>query len=751
MKRISCGAAMVALAIALNPGAVLAQSVSAGAAAEDQGPALNEIVVVAQKRAERLGEVPVSVGVVQGEQLQNLNLNNLEQMSRYVPSFTVAESASGNRITLRGISSGTNRGFEQSVGMFIDGIYTGRAAQFSSPFFDVERVEVLKGPQSILFGKNTVAGAVSIVTAKPTRKQEFAFDGGYETRFGGWNLSGVVNQPLTDNLQLRVAVKHEERDRGFILNTLTGEHGPARKGDVARASLAWQAGDVDVNAKYEYSFGKRQGSLFQLIAVGPFGPQFSAVDPDFESDLDLRSSNGKAGSDFNSIRAHNAALRINVPLGSGNLTSDTGYSAYKTRSVNEDSDFTPLPYLWFNNSENYDQFSQELRYTSDREQRLAYTAGLFFQTAHYISRPEFRVTFAGLNSQTRRIFDQNSDTYSAFGELSYELLDGLRVIGGIRYMAEDKKVDRALTVYDPVTGLAETNPAVLARLLAVLGSRNFAISQAIKERQFTPAATLQYKIAPDTMVYAKFTRGFKSGGFDASDSAGTALPYGNESVSAFEAGLKWGVARNLNVNLTGFYSRFADLQVQAFNGVTFETANAAKASSRGVELETRWQPVRGLTIGGSLVYMDAHYDEYRGATCTTSQSAVWTGPGRCVQDLSGRPLTDASRWTSSLNATYEFPLVSDWGMRLYAGTNARSGAYVAPDLDRLGHQNGYATVDASIELLAPQDRFTLSLLAKNIGDVRAKTYLVNAPALTGAKAASIIDPRTIELRARVRF
>ncbi|MFM5924212.1 MAG: TonB-dependent receptor [Novosphingobium sp.] len=757
MAKVRFGVASFAVAVCLLPASAFAQAAApaqTAPAAEDadqQDTPLNEIMVVAQKRVERLGDVPVAVGLVQGDQLSSLNLTSFEQMSRYVPAFNVSESASGNRITLRGISSGTNRGFEQSVGMFVDGIYTGRAAQFSSPFFDVERVEVLKGPQSILFGKNTVAGAVSIITARPSKRQELSLAGGYETRFGGWDLSGVLNQPLADNLQMRVAFKHEQRDKGFLFNTRTGENEPQRLGNIARVSLAWQPGDIEVNAKYEYSYGKRRGGLFQIFAPGTYAGTFTAFDPNFESNLDLKTSSGVPGSDFNSISAHNASLRVNLPIGGANLTSDTGYSTYKTRTINEDSDFSPVPLIRFDNSETYKQFSQEFRFASAQDDKLTYTAGLFFQSAHYTSKPWTQVTSGSLNSQTRRVFDQHADTYSAFAELGLELLDGLRLIGGGRYMIEDKAADRSLVITDPVTGLPETNAGIIATMGAVLGARNFSLSQAIKEKQFTPAVTLQYKIAPNTMAYAKFTRGFKSGGFDASDSAGTALPYESESVSAYEAGLKWGISRSFNLNLTGFYSKFDNLQVQAFNGIAFVTANAAKASSRGVEAEARWSPLRGLTLSGSVVYIDAHYDSFTGAACTTAQSAAWTGTGRCRQDLTGRPLTDAAHWSSAVSANYEFAVASDWNMRLYAGANSRSGAFVAPDLDPLGWQKGYTTIDASVELLAPNDRLSVSLLGKNIGDVRAKSYVVNVPLFSGAKAASIIDPRTIEVRVGLKF
>ncbi len=725
------------------------------AAAEDAG--LNDIVVVAQKKSEKLGDVPVSVGVVSGDTLQRLNISSFSQMAREVPSFNVAEGASGNRITLRGISSGTNRGFEQSVGMFIDNIYAGRAAQFSSPFFDVERIEVLKGPQSILFGKNTIAGAVSIITARPTKDQSLVVWGGYETRFRGYNISAVGNQPLADNLQLRIALHRDERSRGILYNTLKKDHEPSTRNTLARASLAWQPGDIDVNAKYEYSENRRVGSLFQIIADGGRGALFTSIDPQFESKLNLQNSVGAPNSDVNQIRAHNLALHVNVPLGSGTLTSDTGYSTYKLDSQREDSDFTPVKLIQYDNHEKFNQFSQEFRFSSASDEPLTYTAGVFFQKQHYISSPFYSITAAAMglfNVNTTRHFDQHADTYSAFGELGYELVPSLRLIGGARYVAENKKADRSAAVLNYATGQLETDPSILARTKAIFAVQNFALQQEMKERQFTPAVTLQYKPENGLMAYAKFSRGFKSGGFDASDGLGTAQPYESEDVSAWEAGVKWSPNRQVNINLTGFYSRFNNLQSQAFNGTYFVTTNAARASTRGVELETRWRPVQPLTLSGAVTYMDARYDDYSNAACTTSQSAAWTAagkPGPCVQDLSGRPLMDAPKFSANLNASFEQQLANDWGVRFNVGTNIRSSAYVAPDLDPIGLQKAYATIDSSLEVTSPGDHITFALVGRNLGDVRAKTYLVNNPFFSGTKSASIIEPRTLEVRATVRF
>ena len=720
----------------------------------------DDIMVVARKKPERLADVPVAVGVVDGDSLKRLNLSGLDQVSRYIPNFNIVESASGNKITVRGISSGTNRGFEQSVGMFVDGIYAGRAKQFSTPFFDIDQVEVLKGPQSVLFGKNTVAGAISIISAKPRKDFGLDLSAGYEINAQRYTMSGILNLPITDNLQARLAVYHTTSDHGFLKNTLTDKYEQTRLEDVTRLSIAWQPfGDVQVNAKYEYSFSKRYGNQFQLITAGPFSSLFAKYDPRFETNLDLRSSEGDPNKpSVDKLRAHNASVEVTVPIAGGILTSLSGYSAFKAVTDHSESDFTPAPLFFFDNAEIFRQFSQELRYASPADRALSYTAGLFFQTNRYETDPGYQVDGAVLGYPrfaSIRHFVQNDDTYSAFAELNYRLTDKLRVIGGVRYILENKDATRNQTILNFLSGQPETNPAIVGFASGAIGFRNFSVvDPEVKERQFTPGVTLQYNFDANAMAYAKFTRGFKSGGYDASDAKGTSAPYAPESVSAWEAGFKWTAGPAININLAAYYATFKDLQVQSFNGVSFVTANAAKASNRGVELDARWRVTPAFRVNGSVAYLDAHYDSFPGATCTTGQSAAFKAsgaPGSCTQDLSGRPLQDAARWTASVNANYVLNLVDGWRLTTDVGANARTSAYIASDLDPLALQKGYTTVDASIELAAPSNHMRISLIGRNLGDVRAKTTVVNAPFFDGAKGATIIEPRTVEVRASFSF
>jgi iron complex outermembrane receptor protein len=720
--------------------------------------ALTDIVVVAQKRAEPLQSVPVAVGVVTGESINRLNLTSFDQLARYVPNLTVTETASGNRITLRGINSGTNRGFEQSVGLFVDGVYAGRARQFSVPFYDVDRVEVLRGPQGVLFGKNTVAGAISVLTARPANETFISMTAGHEFRFGENQLAGVLNYRFDDRLKVRLSGRISRADEGFLRNTLTGRREQGRDQNLGRISVAWEpANDVLVDAKYEYSTSRTTGGRFQLISAATFGPQFALYDPKFETNLDLRSSTGNATPTTDRIRAHNAAVSVRIPAAGGELVSQSGFSSFKSVTRNDDSDFTPAPLLFFNNDEKFRQFSQELRFESSAEESITYTVGLYYQTNKYVGIPEF--LFSGSvvrfpNTRSLRNFDQRADTYSGFGEVGYKFTPELRLIAGLRYSAENKRADRSLAVLDFASGQPQTNPATLAFTRAALATQNFRNTQKIKERQFIPAATLQYDISDGVMAYGRFARGNKAGGFDASDTLGTAQPYLAESVTGYEAGLKMRLGSKATVNLAAFRSTFTNLQVQAFNGLSFLTTNAGKARSTGVEVDARWRVSREFMLTGSAAYTDAKYLDYRGAACTTAQSTAFTASGAagsCLQNLSGRPLTDAPRWSGSFNVNYNAPLAGGWRVDTNAGLNYRSSHFVATDLDPLGFQKGYGSVDLSTGIVAPSERFSLTLLARNVGDVRAQTAIVNAVLFTGAKSVAINEPRTIQLRASVRF
>lgn len=735
--------------------AFLASSVQARETEEQTR--LDDVVVVAQKREERLQDVPVAVSVVQGKRLEELGLQTFEQLSRYVPNLTVADGASGNRITVRGISSGTNRGFEQSVGLFVDGVYAGRARQFSVPFFDVERVEVLKGPQGVLFGKNTVAGAISLLSAQPTAERHVELGGAYEARTGATEATAILSGPISDNLSARLALRHSDADDGQVYNSLSKTKERGVEDNLGRLTLAWTPSDAfKLVGKYEYSKSETTGSIFQLVAAGNYGALFAAADPTYETKLDRRSSIGSGKPSTNVLRATNASVRADWSLGAATLVSQTGYSAFKASTRDEDSDFTPANVLTFNNDEDFWQFSQELRVESSFGKAVTYVAGVYYQRGDYRAQPEniFNGSVRSLPStRNRRDFDQSSTSYSGFAEATWRVSPALRLIAGARYNVEDKDVRRGLTVLKFDGSGPETSASILAFSRTALASQTFSVRQSRTEKDLSPSLTVQYDLAPGLMAYAKANRASKAGGFDASDTLGTAKPYEDERVTAYEGGLKssFGAAE---LNLAVYSAEFKDLQVQAFNGVSFQTTNAAKARSRGVELDGRWRLSPEWLLSGGIAYLSARYVDYTGAACTTSQTSAFQASGAsgsCVQDLSGRPLTDAPDWSASANLNHRRALARGWSLNADLGANFRSKAYVAPDLDPIGLQGAYTTWDTSLQLIAPEARWSVSLVARNLFDKYAMTYLVNAPLLSGAKSASMNEPRTVELRLRAKF
>ena len=737
----------------LAPGVAWAQD----AAVEPQAEAsstLDDIIVTAQKKQESLQNVPISVDVVGGETLDRLGLSNFDELSGKIPNFSVRKSGSTSLISIRGIGSGGDRGFEQSVGMFVDGVFAGRDQQFAVPFFDLARVEVLKGPQSILFGKNTIAGAVNITTAGPTEDARASLTAEYETEARERVLAGYVSGPLTDTLRGRVAVRLSRND-GYLFNTLTDRRERTSEDALIRASVEWEPSDsLRVNAKYEHGDVSRVGAPFQLISFGAYKTVLTAFDPRIETNLDRQSSSGRFFDDAETIQSDNFVVSVHKDLGDYVLSAVTGYSSFATKQTN-DSDFTSIPLIGYKQAEDFSQFSQELRLESPVNERFEYTLGAFYQRGDYSITPSMDVDGALLGMPrvgSLRTFDQTSTIWSAFAEGKLHLNDAFTVVGGLRYTDETKRAFKQNTVMKFGTQTPETSPMVLAVSRAVLGSVNFSANLERGESNLSPSLALQYGDAERGMAYAKVTQGFKSGGFDVADQSGLSLEYQGEEATSYELGWKTRLADNrAEVNLAVFRTDFEDLQVSAFDGVRFLTTNAAEARSQGVEVNGRWQITPALYFTGSAAYTDATYQNYKGAVCTAEQKAAFTGPGSCLQDLSGRPLYGASKWSSNVNLEHVADLPGGLSLESNLGVNYRSKHYLATDLSEASLQDGYATVDAGVAVVSQSNRWRAGLVVKNLTDERAMGYVLNVPIFSGARVASIIPPRTFGFSVTVNY
>jgi len=595
--RVNAYASAFALAIALSSTPALAQEVASEATAATDATTVDaaagdgteaqvqpanapandgDIVVTARKRAESLQDVPLSVTAVSGELMQQQGIKKLDDLQFKVPNFTMTETGIGSQIAIRGIFSGVNQGFEQSVGTYIDGIHYGRAQQSRAPFLDVERVEVLRGPQSILFGKNSIAGALNIISAQPTNDLEGYVQGSYLPSQDDWEVLGAISGPITDKVRARVAGRFHKGD-GYIDNLTLDRSEPQREDWNLRGTLEWDVTDtLEVSLKAEHGEFDVKGRNIEiynelpstrapftgltyaqiLTVLGANPTDIFVTDPSVlntEKD-EKRSSNG----DSSDNKSSTYVLTANWETGIGTLTSITGYNKFKYDELC-DCDFTGATILNVDLKEKYEQFSQEIRLASDTSGKLDYIVGGFYQTSDHsyvdnINIPADSLLVRAVNLQmagfgdfiagTRAAREANvdADILSAFGQLTYKFTDQFRLTVGARVTHEEKEGDRTLTiqnldgtalagmkavgaplVFGQLLSISSTNLTTIAglpipqaaqaqALLNALGTHP--VDGKVSKTGFVPSVTLQYDVNDDVMLYGTFVKGTKSGGFD---------------------------------------------------------------------------------------------------------------------------------------------------------------------------------------------------------------------------------------------
>lgn len=773
----------------------IAASLSSGFA-HAEGFALEEIVVTAQKRAQGLQDVPISISAVTGEKIADMGIRDLEEVALYTPNVTINPGQASPNIFIRGIGSGTNAGFEQSVGLYVDGIYSGRGELANVPFLmDVERVEILKGPQGTLFGKNTIGGAINVTSAKPTSDFEGYVEGQYEAEIGEQIYTGVVSGPLTETLGARIAFRHSETD-GWVDNTLNGRKGPDNNENFVRSTLVWDAAEnLEVIAKYEYGEFDRDGSnreIYQTTAAGaPVYPDSVLND---KAQMDFTETNGS--------RTHTGSVTVNYALGDVTLTSISGYSSYD-RSRSEDADQSPNPALGRIRHDDYEQFSQELRLVSPGGETIDWIAGVYWQASSLEVNREFidfdlneltnggtaplaiAAPLAGIgDAQYITEFDQETEGASAFAQATWNINEELRMTLGLRYDEETKELDkRAYVTEEYGIGIGPTSSPVLP-----IGGGLYVVVEDLRTHEFndlerdseqwTWSFNTQWDITPDVMAYFSASTGFKSGGFDeaysgsdetvrvvtmpgfvevgnADSSANTSdiLEYEDEEVLNFELGAKMSLLEGAaELNVAVFRSEFDDMQVSALVGDVFRVSNAGKSISQGLELDGRWRLNENWTLSGSVAYLDATYDEFDTAPCTVPQSVAYSGSGSCTQDLEGETLLYSPEYAANLSLEYVTLLTDQLELRNVVDVNYQDEFYSALDLDPNTKHDSATKVNLRIALSDVGEQWSVALIAKNITDKETTNFNNDVPFTATGTYFGIKDrPRTIAIQGRYNF
>jgi len=828
--------------------AAITSSVSFTAVAEDTNFVLEEVVVTAQKRAQSLQDVPMSVSAVTGEKMTEAGVADLGDLSAYVPNFQMSDAGFGQLLVVRGIGSGPNIGFEQSVVQYVDDIALGRAPLSLMPFMDLERIEVLRGPQNVLFGKNSIAGALSSVTAKPTEEFEASVGIEYQPKDNAKTLNAMVSGALTDGLRARLVVRDKESD-GFFKNNLTGEDGGGSEDQAIRLTLGFDINDnIDATLKLEHGtvdlkgrheemitgytgpLGTYSQSINTLAATGallgaaqaggliPAGPTSHLYQASWDGSLpsggsedgtaDRRSNKNRDARNVTDI--DNATFTLNWDLGGVTMTSVTGYAAYDQDRV-WDADGNGFAILSSDTrvTAEYDQFSQEIRFVSPGGETVDWIAGVYYQqwdletstTSPFEQGSDIGLVGASLDALScldpadplgsivagalgctgallggapfgyevlgalpgygpERLYNGESETYAIFAQATWNVSEELRVTLGGRYTEEEKSAQKTMDLINSATGTIDpTDPDDLLALTATAIALNADLNSLTEhdldktrtERSFTPTLMVEWDYSGDTLFYATLSQGFKAGGFDADSNSGSAdiFEYEDETVLSGELGAKLSLADGAaELNLALFYSEYDDMQVSVFDGVIgFNVGNAGQSVSQGVELDGRWRVSEGLTLSGSMAYLDFEFKEYEGATCPASNPAP-----SC--DLKGQESFYTPSLSASVSADYIMPVADGIDLRSTLDLNYTGEQFVEATLDPLVKQGAATKVNLRVALEAEQ--WTLALLGKNLTDKDTYNYGIETPLtklLTGAAAYNGFQeaPRTVALQANYRF
>ncbi len=726
---------------------------------------LEEVVVTAQKRSQSLTDVPVSVTALSGDRLADAGIENLSDLSEYAPNFKLVDSGFIPNIYMRGVGSGSNQGFELSVGIFADGVHLGRPHQTRSAFMDLERVEVLRGPQSILFGKNAIAGALSLISAKPG--EEFEFDLSALTGRSDddkQEITGAVSVPVTDSFGFRLAGRVREEE-GYMYNEVLERDEPAVDEDAWRLTLAYAPNDaLDSSLKLEKSTRKQTGRTYEMT-------RDSALTRCSGEDTEMNRRRAADAPEEGKIDTFNATLNIDWHLEAGTLTSVTSKTGYDSADL-FDADSSSFDTLYIFGTEDYDQFSQELRFTSPSGGFVEYIAGVFYQQndLHFYEEGPLKVRTGGvqptgicaLDTQVvvdtfiDRDFYVDTEAWSAFFQFTLNWTPTLRTTFGLRKVEEEKTSSREFRIYDD-ENRGSADPATLI-LLDNLRINPHSLEGEREASNLLPLVNLQWDATDTMMTYISYTEGAKSGSYDARgnndrdefNGGGRNYEYDDELADAWEIGAKMTLAEGTaDLNIALFYVEYTDMQVSVYDGSSaFNVLNAGEALTQGIELDGRWLVTDWFQLTGSVAYLDFEWTEYNNGPCFVGRSDS-NADGSCV--LTGMENVQTPEWTGTLSTHFTAPLPGNLLLGLTLDANYKDEHFTSSDLDPRGFQEATTRYNGRLQIGADDGRWNVALVGKNLSD--ETTMGASAATLldVGGYRATIEPARTVYLEGRYRY
>lgn len=758
MKNIFWCATMLASGIA--PQVAVAQN--ADMQVSDGG--LEEIVVTAQRREESLQRAAIAVTAVTGDDLTRSGITETSNLGKLVPALVVQPTGGTTSFFLRGVGTNSQNSFsENAIAFNFNGVYVGRPTAPAGVFYDLERVEVVKGPQGTLYGRNATGGAINVLPKKPMLGkfgvEGLAEYGNYDSKKGFL----AVNVPIGEIAALRVAGQVVDRD-GYISDGYDDD-----KGEAVRASFLLKPSDIwsiNIVGDYYHQGGKGGGAVLlpsKAFAVPALDDRVSVSDP-----RAIAAINGYASTLFAPPFCAGGFIASGCIENAGTDGYLDNHFYGLSAQVDGDMGFATLSFIpaWRKSEakfrtylpgfrgeieDNAEQMSLEMRLTSAGDQRLRYVLGGFFFNEQQDTLNYFR---QGRISTTRFTPRLKTQSLAAFGQLTFDITDTLRLIGGGRYTREDKSQLTA-SVAGGLPG--PVDPPLGA---PITGDLTFT--------KFTWKAGVEYDAGPASLVYANVATGFKSGGFFVASPPNNS--FAPESLTAYTIGAKNRFFGNkLQLNIEAFYWDYKDQQVtfvggvQTGNGIFAQgslTANAGKSRIFGTEVEARFAPTRDDLFNITVQYLNGKYKSLQTANFSPTGAPVTTGctitgsrlanPGingaRFYDiDCSGKPTVNSPRWAINLGYQHSFRIGGDMALVAGARSSIETSRYMNSNFREEEKQGSFMMSDAFLTLEGPQDKWSITAFVNNIEDKEVLARAGTRPILD-FPVGTLRPPRTYGVR-----
>ncbi len=736
-----------------------------------------DIVVTAQRREQRLRDVPISVSVLGGAALEQASIRSLTDVGTRLPNVKLSSGPLTDNLAVRGVGSGQNPGFEQAVATFVDGVYRGRSRALRASLFDIERIEILKGPQTTFFGNNAIAGALNITTKKPS--DHFTYDAlaSFAPMDDDYVLQAGISGPISDTLSIRLAGQASGSD-GYVHNDLLGSDGPHQRDLLGRIAIRFEPSS-NFRSDLRFDIGRQRSTNaypFELVGCPPatgapvgaclnyLNASGGAVDDRLDNRANLFPS-------FYNYDFHELAWTNSVQIGKFDLVLTTGYFHHDMNSLVQLIP-TPLPgvagtgLLQSNQREKFEQFSQEIRLQSPTGGTVEYMIGAYYSKGDlhvgggggfyfapfgaFVPSDYTAASPIANNLELR----QKDSVRSVFGSLTIRPLPRLRLNFAGRYSDVHKSANRVLEFGTAAPtpefkNFVPGSPQAQAVLLAILGGRAGPFADPRRtDRKFMPSVGFQIDANDDVMAYGTYTRGFKAGGFGSSTIGET---FGAETVDAYELGLKSSLFdRRLSLNLALFQSNYSDLQestssFQSSGTIITLITNAAKARARGVELGLSARLAPRISLNADFAYLDSIYTKYTNGSCTIVQAQT---PG-CIQNMSGKRRAFAPEFSGTIGIAASVP-VGELELRVDPSVSFSSSFFQSATADNLLKQDAYGKIDLRVGI-GPQDRsWEVALIGRNLTDKTTASFRNALPTGGTTIWAFAERPRSVAIQVSIK-